>query len=108
MARRKPDFYLEYINLINNPSMHPKYFTEAIKYQASSKKACEKFLRNSGNSKNILKDIQCRNHSRGLNENRSAHRVNNFFYDYNALYISHCLLMVNFIFLFECFKFFLF
>ena len=48
LAKRKSDYYLEYINIINNPAMNPKYYTD-IRYTALEKKKCERcFGPNSG------------------------------------------------------------
>ena len=41
LAKRKSDYYLEYINIINNPAMNPKYFTD-IRYKALEKKKCDR------------------------------------------------------------------
>jgi hypothetical protein len=41
LPKRKSDYYLEYINIINNPALNPKYYTD-IRYTALEKKKCER------------------------------------------------------------------
>lgn len=97
-AKINNELYIEYINVVNNPIMHPKYLSETSKYKSSNKKMCDRLLRDPGSgsgSSKLIHDLTHKNQMRNLDAINLVNRVCIFL---NAIYISS--LFFKFFFLF--------